>query len=79
MGVLYVDDTDLYIANKCIRSSYDLWEEPQGALTGWGKLLIATGGMLKPEKYFYYMIDYKCLEDRTWAAVDVIQLPLGVP
>ena len=25
MGVLYVDDTNLYIMDKCIRSEYTLW------------------------------------------------------
>ena len=32
MGVLYVDDTDLYIMDECIRSEYDLWQETQGAI-----------------------------------------------
>jgi len=50
MGVLYVDDTDLYIMDECIRSEYNLWQETQGAITSWGKLLLATGGALKPEK-----------------------------
>jgi hypothetical protein len=73
MGVLYVDDTDLYIADKCIHSHYDLCQESQGALSVWGELLISTGGMLKYEKCFYYMIDYECQEDGTWIAHNMIQ------
>jgi hypothetical protein len=30
----------------------------QSAIANWGKLLIATGGSLKPEKCFYHMIDF---------------------
>ena len=59
MGVLFVDDTDLYIMDECIKSGYDLWYKTQEATTAWGKLLIATGGALKPEKCFYYVVDYK--------------------
>ena len=58
MGVLYVDDTDLFIMAECVRSRHDVWEEAQGALPAWGKLLVATRGLLKPEKCFYYMVDY---------------------
>ena len=53
MGVLFVDDMDLYIMDECINSEYDLWHETQGATTSWGKLLLATGGAMKPEKCFY--------------------------
>ena len=57
--VLYVDDTDLYIMEEGLRSSRDLWCETQSASTSWGKLLLATGGALKPEKCFYYMLEYE--------------------
>ena len=59
MGVLYVDNNDLMIMDKCTCSPYDLWSESKEACTAWGKLLIATGGMLKPEKCFYYLINYE--------------------
>ncbi len=80
MGVLFVDDTDLFIMNECVKSGYDVWEESQGALTAWGKLLISTGGMLKPEKCFCYMVDYDWGEDGSWSYVDVTkEEPLLVP
>jgi hypothetical protein len=66
IGVLYLDDTDLYIMDECIRSEYDLWQETQGAITSWGKLLLAMDGTLKPEKCFHYMVDYKWQDDRSW-------------
>ena len=36
-------------------------------MTVWGKLLIATGGLLKPEKCFYYMVNYDWHADGTWS------------
>ena len=79
MGVLYVDDTDLYIMNECVKSSVDIRDDSQGALTAWGKLLIATGGMLKPEKCFYYFVDYEWQDDGSWVYSDMVDWELLVP
>ena len=57
-GVLFVDDTNLYIMDACLKSPYDLWHNTQSASTSWGKLHLATGGALKPVKCFYYTVDY---------------------
>ena len=65
-GVLFVDDTDLYILDECLRTPYDLWHETQSATNSWGKLLLATGGALKPAKCFYYMVDYEWRDDGSW-------------
>ena len=68
-GVLFVGDTDLYVMDECIKSKYDLWHETQDATTSWGKLLLATGGALKPEKCFYYLVDYEWQDDGTYIGV----------
>ena len=72
MVISYVDDTDLFIMDKCVKSSYDIWKDSQGALTAWGKLLVRTGGLLKPEKYFYYLVDYEWLEDGSWTYANMV-------
>ena len=81
MGVLFVDDTDLYIMDECIKSEYDLWHETQDATTSWGKLLLATGGALKPEKCFYYLVDYEWQDDGTWEYSSLVETtpPITVP
>jgi len=58
MGVLYVDDMDLFILNDFAKSQLDVHADSQLALSIWGELLIVTGGVLKYEKCFYYMADY---------------------
>lgn len=58
MGVLYVDNTDLFIMQSDLTTAKQVWVEAQKALDTWGALLIATGGMLKPEKCFSYIINY---------------------
>ena len=68
------------IMEECLCSPYSLWKESQEACTAWGKLLIATGGTLKPEKCFYYLVDYEWQDDGSWEMVDMVDLPsLTVP
>ena len=57
---LYVDDTDLlHLSQNEDSSIQDAHSALQASVTSWGNLLIATGGALKPEKCFYYLIGYK--------------------
>ena len=73
MGVLFVDDTDLFTMNECVKSGYGIWEEAKRALTAWSKRLISPGGMLKPEKCFCYLVDYDWGVDGSWAYIELIQ------
>jgi len=66
MGKLFVDDTDLYMWKDGLLDTGELWLQTQLELTKWSTLLNATGGALKPEKCFWYMLDYTC-EDGEWS------------
>jgi hypothetical protein len=57
-GILYVDDTDLIHLNLAEEESVEQEAHAalQAAVDSWSSLLIATGGALKPEKCFYYII-----------------------
>eukprot|EP00956_Cyclotella_meneghiniana_P010715 scaffold14988_cov36-Cyclotella_meneghiniana.AAC.2 len=59
-GILYVDDTDLVHLNLAEEESVaEAHAALQRAVYSWSDLLIATGGALKPEKCFYYLISFK--------------------
>jgi hypothetical protein len=62
MGALYVDNTDLYTWKEHIMDPGELWCQTQIELEQWSCLLNATGGALKPEKCFWYLLDYECSE-----------------
>ncbi len=64
MGTLFVDDTDLYMWRKEILDPGNLWCQTQLELEQWSCLLNATEGALKPEKCFWYMLDYKRMQGR---------------
>jgi hypothetical protein len=38
----------------------------QDSIHNWGRILIATGGALKPEKCFYHLISFSWKPDGTW-------------
>jgi hypothetical protein len=58
IGKLYVDNTDLYTWREHIMDLGELWCQTQIELEQWSCLLNATGGALKPEKCFWYLLDY---------------------
>jgi hypothetical protein len=58
-AILYVDDTDLLHINMDVVESIDeVHIAIQSAIANWDKLLITTGGSLKPEKCFYHLIHF---------------------
>jgi hypothetical protein len=64
MGAMFVDDVDLYTWREDILDPGELWCQTQIDLEHWSCLLNATGGALKPEKCFWYMIDYVWVEGK---------------
>jgi hypothetical protein len=65
MGTLFVDNTDLYTWRDGLLDPDNLWCQTQVNLHQWSCLLNATGGALKPEKSFWYLLDYAC-KDGEW-------------
>jgi hypothetical protein len=70
MGALFVDDTNLYTWWEYLLDPGDLWCQTQLELKRWSCLLNATGGALKPEKCFWYLLDYECKEGE-WTYADM--------
>jgi hypothetical protein len=62
MGAMYVDNLDLYTWKEDITDPAKLMMQAQREVSQWSLLLNATGGMLKPEKCFWYLLDYTCKE-----------------
>jgi hypothetical protein len=59
-AILYVDDTDiLHINLTKDKSTNDVHTAIQGSVNSWGNLLIATGGVLQPNKCFYSIISFE--------------------
>jgi hypothetical protein len=56
-AILYVDNTDLlHIDLTKDKSMYEVHDAIQTSVNSWGNLLIATGGVLQPNKCFYSII-----------------------
>ena len=78
VGVMFVDDSDLYCWVESMPSAEDLYETIQTETKMWGDLLLATGGCLKPEKCFWYMLDYECREGE-WIPRHLVNWELMIP
>jgi hypothetical protein len=66
-GSLFVDDTDLmHLDTHKSKTALEAMEALQDAVTNWRRLLIATGGALKPAKCFYHLISFLWKPDGTW-------------
>ena len=77
MGALFVDDTDLYTWKEHIMDPRELWCQTQIELEKWSCILNATRGALKPEKCFWYLLNYICV-DGEWIYADVMAMELKI-
>ncbi len=67
LAILYVDDTDLLHLNmEGDETISETHLALQCAIENWGKLLIATGGTLKPDKCFFHLMDFQWTQRGGW-------------
>ena len=58
-AILLVDDNNLiHIDMDQDQTAAEAHEDLQASANSWGKLLISSGGSLKPEKCFLYLISF---------------------
>ena len=68
VAMLFVDDNDLInIDMDQYQTAAEAHKDLQASVNIWGKLLIASGGSLKPEKYFLYLISFVWNSSGKWA------------
>ncbi len=66
-AILYVDDTGLLHLNMGgDETVFETHAALQHAIKNWGKLLIATGGTVKPKKCFFPLIDFQWTRRGGW-------------
>jgi hypothetical protein len=66
-GGLFVDNMDLFhLDMQVVESVQQAHANLQEGIINWGKLLIATGGALKPIKCLYYLISFQWKADGRW-------------
>ena len=65
-GILYVDDTNLWVGLNGDDDLYDVVHKAQESVSFWGNSLIATGGALNPEKCKWTIHDMVPKADGTW-------------
>ena len=67
-AILFVDNNNLiHIEMYQDQTAAEAHEDLQESVNSWGKLLIASGGSLKPEKCFIYLISFVWNSSGKWA------------
>jgi len=67
IGNVFVDDTDLiHLEMRNNQTREEAHTQFQASIDNWGKLLLATGGALKPAKCSHYFISFEWKSDGTW-------------
>jgi len=70
-GCLFVDDDDkIHLKMNAVETKLQAFEGLQQSIINWGKLLIATGGALKPDKCSYSLVSFRWKKEGTWAYED---------
>ena len=59
MGFLFVDDTDLVVIGEDTESEEDVHRKLQHAVNFWNGTLRASGGALRPEKCYWYSLNFQ--------------------
>jgi hypothetical protein len=57
-AVLYLDDSDLFHITIKMPLDEEFLQLVQNATNNWAGLVHATGGLLKPQKRFWYMLGW---------------------
>jgi hypothetical protein len=78
LGEMYVDDTDLTIMQPHYKSAMDVREDAQNSVDMWAHLLNSTGGSLNPEKCYWWLVDYVCI-DGEWNYAPQVEWTLTIP
>ena len=59
-GFVFVDDTDIInVAPTVNTTDEELLQQQQQLVDTWEGTLRATGGALRPDNFYWYMIDYQ--------------------
>ena len=58
IGFLFVDDTDLIVIPNKDDSTKDIQQRLQAAVNYWNGILGVSGGALRPEKCYWYMVEF---------------------
>jgi hypothetical protein len=67
VGTLFINDTDIeHFDMTKVETVQEVHEALQNSIHNCGRILVATGGELKPAKFFYHLISFIWKPDGTW-------------
>ena len=65
-AIMYVDDTDLFFLGSASDDNDTLTSKAKTLIDKWCSTLWITGGCLRPDKCWWYLLDFKWNSDSLW-------------
>ena len=79
-AIMYVDDTDIFVFANQNETMGSVLERAQDLADRWTRALWASGGVLRPEKCWWYAVDFRWLGSKwRYANLDEIEGDIIVP
>jgi hypothetical protein len=77
MEALFVNNTNMYTWREHILDPGELWAQTQLKIEHWSCLFNVAGGALKPENFWWYLLNYNCV-DGEWTYADIVPRDLFI-
>ena len=77
-AIMYVDDTDILVAGDANDDTSTLRNKAQQMIDKWCSALWVSGGCLRPEKCWWYMIRFVWRKDGSWRYATVDETPADI-
>ena len=79
-AIMYVDDTDIFLFGRSDESILELIDRAQSMAIIWCNSLWATGGALRPEKCWWYLVQFRWVGSKwKYCSIDDQPAELIVP
>ena len=75
---MYVDDTDMFMTGKSHETPASLQDKTQKLVTKWCNMLQITGGALRLEKCWWYLITFQWYHDGNWKYTSTKDSPANI-
>ena len=77
-AIMYVDDTDLAVTSSRYNYYKEVGRKAQALAVKWCSVLRITGGALRPEKCWWYLVSFQCRSDGSWKYAKIDETPATI-
>ena len=77
-SIMYVDDTDMFMIGKSNESPQYIQNKTQKLVSKWCNIIRITGGAIRPEKCWWYLLYFQWDHGVKWKYTSTLQSPASI-